>query len=95
MSTIWYDAKCVDRSTCPVHVSNKLSGRHCERISTHLYCRQEGDVSWTVYWMYIKQLGLLSSLGVTVLLFGGQAVSVASDWWLALWSRAGNQADLK
>ncbi len=60
-----------------------------------LFHRQEGNVSWRVYWSYVNQLGLLSSLGVTVLLFGGQAVSVASDWWLALWSRAGDQADLR
>lgn len=57
--------------------------------------RQEGDVSWSVYWSYVKQLGLVWSFGITLMLVGGQACSVASDWWLAMWSRAGDQADLK
>ena len=60
----------------------------------HREHRQEGDVSWGVYWAYVHRLGLGYSAGVTALLFGGQACSVASDWWLANWSRAGNQADL-
>ncbi|GAX82138.1 hypothetical protein CEUSTIGMA_g9566.t1 [Chlamydomonas eustigma] len=57
--------------------------------------RQEGDVSWAVYWLYIRKLGMPSTIAVTILLIGGQAVSVASDWWLSLWSRASNQADLR
>lgn len=61
----------------------------------HQEHRHAGDVPWSVYWSYVKQLGLTSTGGILLMLLGGQACSVASDWWLALWSRAGNQADLK
>lgn len=57
--------------------------------------RQDGDVAWSVYFEYVKKLGLPTSAVVLALLFGGQALSLASDWWLAKWSRSGDQADLR
>jgi hypothetical protein len=48
-----------------------------------------------VYWSYVEKLGLPFSGGILLMLLGGQACSVASDWWLAMWSRADNQGDLK
>lgn len=57
--------------------------------------RQEGVVPWAVYGRYLHSLGWVSSLAVLFMLLGGQACSVASDWWLANWARASNQGDLQ
>ena len=49
--------------------------------------RTEGDVAFSVYKAYCIRFGLLSMKIVLTLLICGQAAYVASDWWLALWSR--------
>ncbi|GIM00727.1 hypothetical protein Vretimale_5639, partial [Volvox reticuliferus] len=50
--------------------------------------RVTGSVSWRVYASYCRHLGLLATALIWVALFAGQAVFLASEWWLALWSRA-------
>jgi ATP-binding cassette subfamily C (CFTR/MRP) protein 1 len=59
--------------------------------------RTEGDVAWEVYKGYGLRFGVLTMSIVFVLLVCGQAAYVASDWWLALWSRGQRwpQADLQ
>ena len=59
--------------------------------------RTEGDVSWGVYQGYCQRFGLMSMVFVCIFLFLGQAAYVASDWWLALWSRGSGmpQSDLR
>ncbi|EFJ47496.1 hypothetical protein VOLCADRAFT_30254, partial [Volvox carteri f. nagariensis] len=50
--------------------------------------RVTGTVSWRVYGSYCRHLGLMATGFICAAMFAGQAVFLASEWWLALWSRA-------
>ncbi|GLC33196.1 hypothetical protein PLESTB_000360400 [Pleodorina starrii] len=50
--------------------------------------RVTGTVSWRVYASYCRHLGLLATALIWAAMFAGQAVFLASEWWLALWSRS-------
>lgn len=56
-----------------------------------------GGVSWSVYVQYCQQVGGFVTLMLVLLLLGGQAAYIASDWWLAMWaySAPADQSDPK
>ncbi len=47
-----------------------------------------GSVPWSVYGSYCRHMGLPLAGLIGVGLVAGQAAFLASEWWLALWSRA-------
>ncbi len=47
-----------------------------------------------VFPQYLQHVGVIVSFLVFIGLIAGQAAFLASDWWLALWSRSTNQEDL-
>ena len=53
--------------------------------------REAGSVGWGVYLSYLLLMNPLASGLIAVLLCGGQAMYLASDWWLAMWSNAPDQ----
>lgn len=50
--------------------------------------RETGTIKLGVYLSYAQAIGVAITVIVWVLLFTGQAVYLASDWWLALWSQS-------
>ncbi|KAG2425890.1 hypothetical protein HYH02_014893 [Chlamydomonas schloesseri] len=47
-----------------------------------------GTVSWAVYGRYCRHMGLGATAFIVAGMLAGQGVFLASEWWLALWSRA-------
>lgn len=50
--------------------------------------REAGGVTWAVYRSYVSRLGPVMVLLMVLGLVSGQAVFLASEWWLALWAAA-------
>lgn len=59
--------------------------------------REAGSVALSVYAEYARFIGTAISLVLWAAMFAGQGAYLASDLWLALWSRsgAGSQGDVR
>eukprot|EP00756_Hemistasia_phaeocysticola_P028921 Hpha_TRINITY_DN16199_c4_g4::TRINITY_DN16199_c4_g4_i1::g.7307::m.7307/K05673/ABCC4; ATP-binding cassette, subfamily C (CFTR/MRP), member 4 len=57
--------------------------------------RTQGAVSSTTYLTYAKAGGLWAAILVAMLLVMGQVAMIMADYWLKVWSDAGNQRDKK
>jgi ATP-binding cassette subfamily C (CFTR/MRP) protein 1 len=47
---------------------------------------ETGSVKWTVYWEYIKRVGLIGASTVLIASIGSSAFNVGSSQWLSAWS---------
>ena len=50
--------------------------------------RETGTVKWSVYLSYGSSIGTILSFLLLIAMVAGQGAYVATDWWLASWSRA-------
>jgi hypothetical protein len=50
--------------------------------------RETGSVSWRIYGIYAKKIGVVLSACIFAGLVVGQGLMLAAEWWLALWSIA-------
>jgi ATP-binding cassette subfamily C (CFTR/MRP) protein 1 len=51
---------------------------------------ETGSVKWTVYWEYIKKIGLIGASAVLILNMSSSALNIGSSQWLSAWSDDSN-----
>lgn len=56
--------------------------------------KEEGEVSWGLYWGFVKSVGVLRSSIALLLCIGMTTSLVLSDWWLSEWAK-GDEVEQK